>query len=230
MEAARVPGREADVAPAPAATEPTGGRLAGWTPADPGPLGLAGFAGTTFMLSLINSGLVGTHLVPGGGLLPMVAGLALAYGGIAQLVAGLWEFRTGNTFGAVAFCSYGAFWISFFFIVQSVGKNVPTEVFSGLGLYLWMWGIFTAYMFIASLRTTGAVAIVFLLLAITFIILGIGNASLAGTHSAINGTIKLGGYVGIATAIAAWYASFAAVLNSTFGRVMLPVFPLAARG
>ncbi len=225
MEAARVPGREADVAPAPAAAE-TAGR-AGWTPADPGPLGLAAFAGTTFMLSLVNSGLVGTHLVPGGGLLPMIAALAIAYGGIAQLVAGIWEFRTGNTFGAVAFCSFGAFWISFFFVVQSVGKNVPTEIFSGLGLYLWMWGIFTAYMFIASLRTTGAVALVFLLLAITFIILGIGNSALAGTHSAINGTIKLGGYVGIATAIVAWYASFAAVLNSTFGRVVMPVFPLS---
>jgi succinate-acetate transporter protein len=226
MEASRVP-READVAPAPAATEPTGGRLAGWTPADPGPLGLAAFAGTTFMLSLINAGLVGTQSEPGGGLLPMVAALAIAYGGAAQLIAGIWEFRTGNTFGAVAFCSYGAFWISFYFIVQSVAKNAPAEVFSGLGLYLWMWGIFTTYMFLASLRTTGAIALVFLLLAITFILLGIGNSALAGTHNVINGTIKIGGYVGIATAIAAWYASFAAVLNSTFGRVLAPVFPLS---
>jgi succinate-acetate transporter protein len=225
MEAARV-GREADVAPAPAATEPTGGRLAGWTPADPGPLGLAGFAGSTFMLSLINTGLVGTQHAPGGGLLPMVAGLVLAYGGIAQFLAGIWEFRTGNTFGAVAFCSYGAFWISFYFIVHSVGQNTGSEVFSGLGLYLWMWGIFTTYMFVASLRTTGAVALVFLLLAITFIILGIGNSALAGTTHVINGTIKLGGWLGIATAIAAWYASFAAVVNSTFGRIVLPVVPL----
>ncbi len=223
MEASGAP-READVAPAP---DPTGGRSAGWAPADPGPLGLAAFAGTTFMLSLINAGLVGTPNAPGGGLLPMVAALALAYGGVAQFAAGLWEFRTGNTFGAVAFCSYGAFWISFYFIVQSVGKNVPTEIFSGLGLYLWMWGIFTAYMFIASLRTSGAVALVFLLLTITFIILGIGNASLAGTKEAINGTIKLGGYVGIATAIAAWYASFAAVINATFGRTIAPVMPLS---
>jgi uncharacterized protein len=216
--------REANIAPAP---DPTGGRTAGiWSPADPGPLGLAGFAGTTFVLSLINSGLVGTHAVPGGGLLPMVAALALAYGGAAQLLAGIWEFRTGNTFGAVAFCSYGAFWISFYFIVQSVTKNAPTEVFSGLGLYLWMWGIFTTYMFLASLRTTGAIALVFALLAATFIILGIGNSALAGTHNAINGTIKVGGYVGIATAIAAWYASFAAVINATFGRTLAPVFPL----
>ncbi len=223
MEAGNVGPREADVAPA---ADPTGGRSAGWTPADPGPLGLAAFAGTTFVLSMVNAGLVGTHAVPGGGLLPLIAALALAYGGIAQFAAGIWEFRTGNTFGAVAFCSYGAFWISFYFIVQSVGKNVPTEVFSGLGLYLWMWGIFTAYMFIASLRTSGAVALVFLLLAITFIILGIGNSSLAGTHSAINGTVKLGGWVGLATAVAAWYASFAAVINSTFGKTIAPVFPL----
>jgi succinate-acetate transporter protein len=224
MEAANIGGREADLAPA---ADPAGGRTAGWSPADPGPLGLAAFAGTTFMLSLINAGLVGTQRLPGGGLLPMVAALALAYGGIAQLVAGLWEFRTGNTFGAVAFCSYAAFWISFFFIVQSVGSNAPTEVFSGLGLYLWMWGIFTTYMFVASLRTTGVVALVFLLLAITFFILGIGNASLAGTHNVINGTIKLGGWVGIATAIVAWYASFAAVVNSTYGKVVAPVVPLS---
>jgi uncharacterized protein len=226
MEAARIPGREADVAPAPAATEPTAGATAGWTPADPGPLGLAAFAGTTFVLSLVNSGLVGSQHLVGGGLLPLVAALALAYGGIAQFTAGIWEFRTGNTFGAVAFCSYGAFWISFYFVVHAASSLAPTEVFSGLGLYLWMWGIFTAYMFICSLRTTGAVALVFLLLAITFIILGIGNSALTGTHSAINGTIKLGGYVGIATAIAAWYASFAAVINSTFGRTLAPVFPL----
>ncbi|MGZ4293254.1 MAG: acetate uptake transporter, partial [Solirubrobacteraceae bacterium] len=176
MAATNLP-READVAPAP---DPTGGRTAGWTPADPGPLGLAAFAGTTFVLSLINAGLVGDKSLVGGGLLPLVAGLALAYGGIAQFLAGIWEFRTGNTFGAVAFCSFGAFWISFYFIVHAAGDVAKTELFSGLGLYLWMWGIFTAYMFVASLRTSGAVALVFLLLAITFIVLGIGNSSLAG--------------------------------------------------
>jgi len=223
MEANRLPPREADVAPAP---DPTGGRLAGWTPADPGPLGLAAFAGTTFALSMVNSGLVGDKGLVGGGLLPLIAALALAYGGAAQLIAGIWEFRTGNTFGAVAFCSYGAFWISFYFVVQAAGSVAKTELFSGLGLYLWMWGIFTAYMFIASLRTTGAVALVFLLLAITFILLGIGNSALAGGTAVTNSTVKLGGYLGIVTAIAAWYASFAAVINSTFGRVVAPVFPL----
>ena len=222
MEANRLP-READVAPAP---EVTGGTSAGWTPADPGPLGLAAFAGTTFVLSLINSGLVGDKSLVGGGLLPLVAALALAYGGATQLLAGIWEFRTGNTFGAVAFCSYGAFWISFYFVVQAAGDVSKGELFSGLGLYLWMWGIFTTYMFVASLRTTGAIAIVFLLLAITFIVLGIGNSALAGTTNVTNGTIKLGGYLGIVTAIAAWYASMAAVVNHTFGRLLMPVFPL----
>jgi succinate-acetate transporter protein len=176
---------------------------------------------------MVNAGLVGDKTLVGGGLLPLVAALALAYGGAAQLIAGIWEFRTGNTFGAVAFCSYGAFWISFYFIVQAAGSVAKTELFSGLGLWLWMWGIFTVYMFIASLRTSGAVALVFLLLAITFIFLGIGNSALAGTTSVTNGTIKLGGYLGLITAIAAWYASFAAVINSTFGRIVAPVFPLS---
>ena len=103
MEATNIGGREPNVAPAP---DPTGGPSAGWTPANPAPLGLAGFAATTFMLSMINANLV-NHLALTG-----VLGLAIAYGGIAQLIAGIWEFRTGNTFGAVAFCSYGAFWIS----------------------------------------------------------------------------------------------------------------------
>jgi uncharacterized protein len=218
MEASGIGPREADVAPAPAATEPTGGRLAGWTPADPGPLGLAGFAGTTFVLSIFNANLVNSK---GSG---VVLGLAFAYGGLAQLLAGMWEFRTGNTFGAVAFSSYGAFWISFYFLLNVV--PAATLSHNGISVYLYMWAIFTTYMFVASLRTTAAVALVFLLLAITFFILAIGQASLANSLATTNGTIKLGGWFGLATAVAAWYASFAAVINSTFGRVMLPVVPL----
>jgi uncharacterized protein len=220
MEAANIGAREADVAPAPVA-DPYAGRTAGWTPANPAPLGLAGFAATTFMLSMINADLVSHTALAG------VLGLALAYGGIAQLIAGIWEFRTGNTFGAVAFCSYGAFWISFYFLVTVGLKGVPVrELDSVIGLYLWTWGIFTSLMFFASLRTTGAVATVFLLLAITFIVLGIGNSALAGGTATINGTVKLGGWLGIATAIAAWYTAIAAVLESTFARTVLPVFPL----
>jgi succinate-acetate transporter protein len=186
-----------------------------WRPADPGPLGLAGFAMTTFVLSMFNAKLVGS----GGE--PVVLGLAIAYGGLAQLLAGMWEFRTGNTFGAVAFSSFAAFWISFFVLVQFFAPNIPAaDAGHAIGLYLWAWAIFTTYMFVASLRTTGAVALVFLLLAITFILLGAGNS---GGHENV---IKWGGYLGLATAVAAWYASFAAVTNSTFGRTVLPVMPL----
>jgi uncharacterized protein len=207
MEAAGTP-READVAPAPAATD-TGG----WKPADPGPLGLAGFAMTTFVLSMINANLVSSSGIG------VVLGLAIAYGGLAQLLAGMWEFRTGNTFGAVAFTSYGAFWISFYFILKVVPGNLVTA--HAVALYLITWGFFTGYMFIASLRTSGAVALVFLLLTATFIILGIGDTG--NGHPTIT---HIGGGVGIATAVAAWYASFAAVTNSTFGKVVLPVVPL----
>jgi succinate-acetate transporter protein len=214
MEANRVP-READVAPA---VDPTEGRGAGWSPADPGPLGLTSFATTTFILSMINSNLVGA------GATDVMLGMALAVGGIAQFTAGVWEFRTGNTFGATAFCSYGAFWISFYILLHIGVKGIsPSEAGSAVGLYLWAWGIFTAWMFIASLRTTGAVAAVFLLLAITFIVLGIGNSG------GSSGTIHLGGYIGLATAIVAWYAAFAGVISATFGRSVLPVFPLSGR-
>jgi uncharacterized protein len=184
--------------------------------ANPGPLGLAAFALTTFVLSMFNSGLVSDKGVP------IVLGLALAYGGITQLLAGMWEFRTGNTFGATAFSSYGAFWISFWAFEQFFAKDIkdPADVGHAVGLYLIAWGIFTAYMFIASLRTTGAIALVFILLAVTFIVLGIGNAS------ATSGIVKLGGWIGLATAIAAWYASFAEVTNATFNRIVLPTMPL----
>jgi uncharacterized protein len=188
----------------------------GWRPADPGPLGLAGFAMTTFVLSMFNAQLVGS----GGE--PVVLGLALAYGGLAQLLAGMWEFRTGNTFGAVAFTSFGAFWLSFAVLVAVFEPSIPAaNLDASIGLYLWGWAIFTTYMFVASLRTTGAIALVFLLLATTFIVLAAGNS---GGNTDV---IKWGGYIGLATAAAAWYASFAAVVNSTFKRTIMPVVPLA---
>jgi succinate-acetate transporter protein len=133
----------------------------------------------------------------------------------------MWEFRNGNTFGAVAFSSFGAFWLSFWAYDQFFAGKIPAaDAGHAVGLYLIAWGIFTTYMFIASLRTTGAVALVFLLLAPTFIVLGIGASS------ASTGTTHVGGWLGLATAVVAWYASFAAVTNSTFGRTVLPTFPL----
>jgi succinate-acetate transporter protein len=133
----------------------------------------------------------------------------------------MWEFRTGNTFGAVAFTSFGAFWLSFWAFVPFYETKVPAaDAGHAVGLYLMAWGIFTVYMLVASLRTTAAIALVFALLTATFIALGVGNAG--GT----TGIVKLGGWLGLATAAAAWYASFAGVTNATFGRVVMPVRPL----
>jgi succinate-acetate transporter protein len=205
-------------------TDATGGRVAretaiearpAFTIANPAPLGLAAFALTTFVLSMFNAGLVGAAGEP------VVFGLALAYGGVAQVLAGMWEFRTGNTFGATAFTSYGAFWLSFWAFVQFFEDKVPkADAGHAVGLYLIAWGVFTAYMFVASLRTTAAISLVFLLLTATFIVLGIGNAD---GHESI---VKIGGWLGLATAAAAWYASFAEVTNATFGRTVFPVRPL----
>jgi uncharacterized protein len=185
-----------------------------WRPADPGPLGLAGFAMTTFVLSMFNANLVDSKGTP------VVLGLALAYGGIVQLLAGLWEFRTGNTFGAVAFCSFGGFWLSFWALNVFYAKQIGGNAGHAIGLYLWAWAIFTAYMTVAALRVSGAVLAVFVLLTVTFILLAIGAS---GAHETVT---HWGGYIGLATAAAAWYASFAAVVNSTFARSVLPVIPL----
>lgn len=180
--------------------------------ADPAPLGLAAFALTTFVLSMFNADLVDRRGEA------VVLGLALAYGGGAQLLAGMWEFRKGNAFGATAFSSYGAFWISFWAYVAFFATRIPAaNRGSAVGLYLIAWGIFTAYMWVASLRTTAAVSLVFLLLTVTFIVLGVGEAGGNDT------TVKLGGWLGLATAVAAWYASFAGVTNFTFKREVLPV-------
>jgi uncharacterized protein len=180
--------------------------------ADPAPLGLGAFALTTFILSVFNAGLVSSAGEP------VVLGVAFAYGGLAQLLAGMWEFRTGNTFGAVAFTSFGAFWLSFAAFAQFFEGKIPaTHLPHSVGLFLIAWGIFTSYMWVASFRVSVAVNLVFLVLAVTFFLLGIGNAA---DNTDI---VKAGGYAGIATAALAWYASFAGVIKSTFGREVLPL-------
>src|SRR6185312_1668227 len=121
--------------------------------ADPAPLGLAAFALTTAVLSAVNAGWVPVSVEP------VVFGLALAYGGAAQFSAGMWEFAKGNTFGATAFTSYGAFWISFWWLTAHLAdyKIPASDVGKGVGLYLIAWGIFTAYMTVAATRVSGAV-------------------------------------------------------------------------
>jgi uncharacterized protein len=198
----------------PLATESLGGAIT----ADPGPLGLAAFAMTTFVLSVFNTNLLSATMAAA------VLPLALFYGGAAQFVAGMWEFRNGNTFGAVAFSSFGAFWLSFWFYTTRVVPNLPAaDAHKATGVFLLGWTIFTAYMTIASLRTSGAVAAVLVALTLTFLFLTIGAFG-----NSTNMT-KVGGWLGFVTALLAWYASFAAVTNATFKRTVLPMWPLTRR-
>ncbi len=191
--------------------EPAGSLIA-----DPAPLGLAGFGFTTLLLSLVN-----TQILPKD-VEVLVLSLALPFGGLAQLLAGMWAFKRGNTFAATAFTSYGAFWFSFYLLVvvfiPLVKAPGPNDISNFVGWYLLAWGIFTTYMFLASLAGARAVSLVFILLAITFVALAVGN--FAGTSG--SGIIQFGGYVGLATAAAAMYASFADVANANFKRRILP--------
>jgi succinate-acetate transporter protein len=183
--------------------------------ADPAPLGLAAFAMTTFALSIGNTNVWG----PGA---DAALALALVYGGGVQLLAGMWEFVRKNTFGALAFSSYGAFWIAYYVFVKFVAPGIkPTDAPVAVGVFLLGWTIFTFYMTIPSFRVSGAVAAVFVLLTITFVLLTVG-----AFQSSMNWD-KAGGWVGVATAAAAWYASFAGVTNETFKRTIIPTFPLA---
>jgi uncharacterized protein len=183
--------------------------------ADPAPLGLAGFALTTFMLSSFNSGLAPKSAEV------VVLGVALFYGGIAQLFAGMWEFAKGNTFGALAFSSYGAFWMAFWYLV-SHGKDLPTtgtDAAKGIGVFLLAWTIFTLYMTVVAARITGLLFALFAVLTLTFAFLTIGE------FGGSSGMTKVGGYLGLLTALVAWYASFAGVLNGTAKRIILPTWP-----
>ena len=176
---------------------------------DPGSLGLGAFALTTFMLSLANTG-----LVPAAG--AAVLAVALFYGGIAQLAAGMWEFATGNTFAATAFTSYGAFWLSFWWLETNPGTAERAGA-SGVGLYLLVWAIFTAYMTVAAVKTNRVILTVFILLTVTFVALAFGK------FSGITALSQAGGWLGLATALAAWYGSAAVVVNATWGRTVFPV-------
>ncbi len=180
--------------------------------ADPGPLGLAGFALTTFMLSTFNAGLLPKSAEVA------ILGVALFYGGIAQLFAGMWEFVKGNTFGALAFSSYGAFWMSFWYLVVHSGLS-KADAPKGVGIFLLAWTVFTLYMTVVTLRLSGLLLTLFATLLVTFAFLTVGAfaAAPAITH--------IGGYLGLVTAFVAWYASFAGVLNATAKSPVMPTWP-----
>jgi uncharacterized protein len=191
--------------------------------ANPGPLGLCGFALTTFFLSSVNAG-----ILTGSTDVFIVVGLAVFYGGIAQFAAGMWEFRSGNTFGATAFTSYGAFWLSFAaLLLPGFAAAIAGASTEAIGFYLLGWAIFTGLMMLGSFRTNGALALVFILLFVTFLVLAIGW--LNGSGGAPNqNIIHIGGYTGIATAIVAWYTALAGVLSGvSSGKINLPTMPFA---
>ena len=175
---------------------------------NPAPLGLAGFALTTTLLSLINSGLLDHNG------LNLVLACALAFGGTAQAFAGLCELPRGNTFGFTAFVSYGAFWWSFALFALFLKGNVPPNF---VGWYLFIWGVFSLYMWLATFRSPRVLQLVFFVLWITFFLLAAGewteNATI--TH--------VGGYTGLVTAVFAFYLSAAEVINETYGRTVLPI-------
>jgi succinate-acetate transporter protein len=175
--------------------------------ANPAPLGLVGFAVTTWMLSMVNAGWYGAASVP------LVLALAFAFGGTAQFCAGLLELPRGNTFGFVAFCSYGAFWWSFALFVQFYAAHVPAAF---VGWYLFMWGVFTFYMWLGSLALNRAVSYIFLALWITFLLLAIGAWGFPVATT-------VGGYAGLVTAVLALYVSAAEIINETHGRAVLPL-------
>ena len=176
--------------------------------ADPGPLGLAAFALTTFLLSAVNA-----HWTNGNSAGTAFLGYALAYGGLVQLLAGMWEFRRGNVFAATAFSSYGGFWIGLFVWI----RVAPAASGHDLGWILFAFAIFNAYMLLMATQVNVAVFGVFLFLELTEIFLTIGNFA---TNSTIS---QVGGYLGVITALVAWYTSAAGIAGGIGGRIVLPV-------
>ncbi|MBU1174878.1 MAG: acetate uptake transporter [Alphaproteobacteria bacterium] len=176
--------------------------------ANPAPLGLTGFALTTAVLSMVNAGLFPGQAVP------MVLASAFAFGGTAQFFAGLMEMPRGNTFGFVAFCSYGAFWWTYGLFVLFFADGVPGEF---VGWWLLLWGFFTLMMWFASLALNRALQAIFLALWITFFLLAIKDLTGIGWI----GTI--GGYMGIVTAALAFYLAAAEIINEAHGRTILPI-------
>jgi succinate-acetate transporter protein len=183
--------------------------------ADPGPLGLAAFALTTFLLSAANA-----HWMNGNSTGDAWLGYAFAYGGLIQLLAGMWEFRNRNVFGATAFSTYGGFWIGLFLWARLVAPTAGAgNAFANhdIAWILLAFAIFNTYMLLMSVQVNIAVFAVFLTLELTEIVLFLGNFLNSP------GVVQLGGYIGIVTALCAWYTSAAGVSNGLAGRIRLPV-------
>ncbi len=180
--------------------------------ANPAPLGLMGFGMTTVLLNIHNAGFfpIGT----------MIMAMGIFYGGIAQVIAGILEFKKGNTFGTTAFTSYGLFWLTLVFIL--VFKNLPGQSPVFMGWYLFMWGLFTFGMWFGTFKKHRAIQFVFLSLTILFWLLAIRD----WTGSEAIGTVA--GYEGIVCGLSAIYLAIAEVLNEAKGRTVLPIGEIKA--
>jgi uncharacterized protein len=183
--------------------------------ADPAPLGLTAFGVTLMVFSMFAAGLLAASGAP------VILPVALAFGGILQVLAGMWEFRRGNTFGAVVFGTIGAFWLSYWLLEHLyVGKIPGGELGAALGLFYIAWAIATAVLWVASTQTTAVVSTMLFLLTVSLLLVGIGDA---GSHTEI---VKVGGWFGLASAAVALYGALASVINSMSERTLLPLVPL----
>ncbi len=209
--------------------DPTQAAVAQPPAADPAPLGLSAFALTTFVFSLVNAGIIQQGPDPSQQIINLFLPLALFYGGLAQLIAGILEFRTGNTFGLTAFGSFGAFWITLAVLnlMARQGIVAETRLAEAQGWFFLAWAIFTAFMLIGTFGLNVGLLVTFALLLLTFVLLTISD--LSGGHPAGGIPLLIGhlaGYAGILTALAAWYVAAADVINDTLGRQVLPLGPL----
>jgi succinate-acetate transporter protein len=184
------------------------------TTANPAPLGLMGFGMTTVLLNLHNAGFYKLG--------SMILAMGMFYGGVAQIIAGIMEWKKNNTFGTTAFTSYGLFWLTLVWLVVSPKVNLGEVTESkAMAAYLFMWGLFTAVMFIGTLKLNKALQVVFLTLAVLFFLLAAGDY----TGSAL--VTRVAGYEGIFCGFSAIYAGLAQVLNEVYGKVVAPLGPVA---
>ena len=184
--------------------------------ANPAPLGLFGFGMTTVLLNLHNAGLFPLDA--------MILAMGIFYGGMAQVIAGISEFKKGNTFGMAAFSSYGLFWLTLVFLIvfpEMGWGSAPNAV--SMGAYLFMWGLFTLLMFFGTLRANAALMFVFGSLTVLFFLLSLGNIT------GIREVTRVAGYEGIVCGFSAIYLAIAEVLNEGHGRTVLPIIPMKSK-
>jgi len=177
--------------------------------ANPGPLGLLGFGMTTILLNLANSGIIGLSI--------MIVAMGFALGGLAQIIAGIFEMRQGNTFGGTAFTAYGLFWWSLDIILLNPGDKADPADGKAMGFYLLLWCIFTLFMYIGTLKHNRATQVVFLSLTILFLGLALANFTGIGVID------KISGVIGIFCGASAVYNAMGQVLKGEYGKEILPL-------